>query len=120
MELGTGAADSEPKWPGTGPLSGPGALRWLWQGDDVVGAERYGSVSGQRSACQVGVVNERDAREGDDVALPLRRRADCRRATDLPVHVLRLCAIDQDNITGGRERAAGLKDERRIRISTAV
>src|SRR6476661_3387966 len=92
----------------------------LWQGDDVVGAQRDRTVPGERASDEVGVVDERDARQGDDVALPLRARADGGRAADLPVHVLRLRAIDQDHVARRRQAAAGLEDERRVRIAAAI
>src|SRR5450756_2592762 len=46
--------------------------------------------------------------------------ADRGRSVINPVHVLGLRTIDQDDVSDPGERAAGLEDEGRVRISTAI
>ena len=74
----------------------------------MVGAERNRAVTCQGAADQVCVVHDRDAREGEDVALPLRRRGDGGRAADLPVHVLGGRTIDEETTTVALPKIAPL------------
>src|SRR3954471_10491235 len=97
-----------------------GGVDSLWERDDVVVRLRDGAVACGGASEERRVIEQRDAGQREDVALPLRRRADGGRASDLPVHVLGLRAVDQDDVAGGRERRTRLEDEVRVRIAAAA